>query len=150
MVLVQPTLPPPPTWLAKLGAMRVFPETWMEEREGSGGVGWVEGGDWGNYTQADSICFSSVLKHPPPLEHSYFQVAAFPYRRTDARGWLGVKSLTCPTDSSLQKLTYSCFMYHYEFSVLQHVSGLLLKQLWATTCATVSELCCSLLFLSPF
>lgn len=60
----------------------------MEEREewsGEGGGDGAGGGDWGNYTQADSICFSSVFKHPPPLQHSYFQTPAFP-DRTDAGG----------------------------------------------------------------
>lgn len=57
----------------------------MELREGSG--------EWGNYTQADSICFSSVLKHPPPLEHSYFRAAAFSYEGPRGGGGGGGEEL---------------------------------------------------------
>lgn len=107
---------PPPPWLAKLGARRVFRRLGCRRGRGE------EGGDWGNYTQADSICFSSVLKHPPPLEHSYFQ--AFPCRRTDAGR---VKEgLPVPQTPRNVNLAYSCLASQ---NSLLHVSGLTLLNL---------------------
>lgn len=47
-------------------------------RRDRSGVGWVWGGDWGNYTQADSICFPSAHKHPPPIGALLFSSCSFP------------------------------------------------------------------------
>lgn len=103
----------------------------MEEREEWGGR-W--GGERGNYTQADSICFSSVLKHPPPIRALLFSSCSFPiYKGTDARSeepYLSHTLLTLKAHTVLSLSSVCCCI---------------LTQHRVVTCATGSEMCCSLL-----
>lgn len=123
---------PPPGW--PVGGLRG-----RRGRRGRSRVGWVWGGDWGNYTHKQTAYASHQRTNTlPPLEHSYFQAVAFPYRKEDAGlGWRALPVPKTHCELAYPPLLDVLHQFHFSLQVGFHWS-----RYAAAHSATRSEMRC--------